>query len=547
MKICLAQLNYRIGDFSANVGKIKAAIAEARTAGAGLILFSELAICGYPPEDLLDYDDFIARCEKALDEVALAATGITVVIGSVARNREEEGRRIANAAYVLRDGNRLEQWKTLLPTYDVFHEARYFEPAESIVPFVVEEVPAGVLVCEDIWEHFAGFQYAESPIERLEAAGIRLLLNPSASPFNEGKGELRDAVLRDTVKRLHTPVAYVNQLGAHADLIFDGGSTAMNKLGEVVLRLPRFKEALGYVHFDGNDLLAVSGEQVPVTESSGIGLLREALVFGLREYCLKSGFLSAVLGSSGGIDSAVVQALASEALGAENVHAMLMPSGFSSEGSVNDARQLSQNLGNPFEIVPIAGLFDQFNQSLAPLFAGRNMDVTEENIQARIRGILLMAASNKFGHLLLNTSNKSEMAVGYSTLYGDLCGGLSVIGDVFKTRVYALARHINEVHGPVIPEAIINKAPSAELRPDQKDSDSLPPYETLDPLLRDYIEACKGRETLLADGYDEALVNRVLQLVDRSEYKRYQAPPILRVSRRAFGQGRRMPLVACYG
>jgi NAD+ synthase (glutamine-hydrolysing) len=547
VKICLAQLNYRIGDFAANVSKITAAIEEAKQAGAALILFSELAVCGYPPEDLLDYEDFIRRCEKALDEVAAAATGITVVVGSVARNHEEEGRRIANAAYVLHEGNRFVQWKTLLPTYDVFHEARYFEPAENILPFEVGEARAGVLVCEDTWERFAGFQYAESPIDRLQAAGIRLLLNPSASPFNEGKGALRDAVLRDTASRLQAPVVYVNQLGAHADLIFDGGSTAMNKRGEVILRLPRFREALGYVHFDGTDISALPDTETWPLESEGIALLREALVFGLREYCNKTGFKTAVLGSSGGIDSAVVQALASEALGAENVHAMLMPSGFSSEGSVNDARQLSENLGNPFEIVPIAGLYDAFNHALHPMFKGLDTDVTEENIQARVRGILLMAASNKFGHLLLNTSNKSEMAVGYSTLYGDLCGGVSVIGDVFKTRVYALARHINEVHGAVIPEAIITKAPSAELRPDQKDSDSLPPYEELDPLLQAYIEACKGKETLIQEGFGEALVNRVLKLVDRSEYKRYQAPPILRVSRRAFGQGRRMPLVAHYG
>lgn len=547
MKICLAQLNYRIGDFSANVGKIRSAVEEARAAGAGAVLFSELAICGYPPEDLLDYNDFVVRCEKALDAVAEFANGITLVIGSLARNPEAEGRRIANAAYVLRDGKRFVQWKTLLPTYDVFHEARYFEPADQILPFELDQAQAGVLVCEDTWERFAGFQYAESPIDRMSAAGIRLLLNPSASPFNEGKGELRDAVLRDTAARLQAPVLYVNQLGAHADLIFDGGSTAMNRKGEVVLRLPRFREALGYVHFDGNDIAALPGEAAGPTESSGIALLREALVFGLREYCSKTGFRTAVLGSSGGIDSAVVQALASEALGAGNVHALLMPSGFSSEGSVNDARQLSENLGNPYEIVPIAGLYDGFNGALAPLFTGRSADVTEENIQARIRGILLMAASNKFGHLLLNTSNKSEMAVGYSTLYGDLCGGISVIGDVFKTRVYALARHINEVHGPVIPEAILTKAPSAELRPDQKDSDSLPPYDTLDPLLMAYIEGCKGKETLIREGFPEDLVQRVLKLVDRSEYKRYQAPPILRVSRRAFGQGRRMPLVAHYG
>jgi NAD+ synthase (glutamine-hydrolysing) len=547
VKICLAQLNYRIGDFEANARKIRDAIQQAKRAGAELIVFSELAVCGYPPEDLLDYDDFIRRCEKAMDEMAHEAQGISVVIGSISRNPDAEGRRIANAAYVLRDGSQFVQWKTLLPTYDVFHEARYFEPAETIVPFTVDSHPLGVLVCEDTWERFAGFQYAESPIDRLQAAHIRLLLNPSASPFNEGKGELRDAVLRDTVTRLQAPVIYVNQLGAHADLIFDGGSTAMNSRGEIVLRLPRFQEALGYVFFDGKDITAVPDVEAWPLERSGIALLREALVFGLREYCQKTGFRSAVLGSSGGIDSAVVQALATEALGANQVHAMLMPSDFSSEGSINDARQLSQNLGNSYEMVPIAGLYDAFNAALQPVFKDKAVDVTEENIQARIRGILLMAASNKFGHLLLNTSNKSEMAVGYSTLYGDLCGGISIIGDVFKTRVYELARHINEVHGPVIPEAIIRKAPSAELRPDQKDSDSLPPYEELDPLLQAYIEECKGKETLIAEGFPEALVNRVLKLVDRSEYKRYQAPPILRVSRRAFGQGRKMPLVAHYG
>lgn len=547
MKICLAQLNYRIGDFTSNVNKIKSAVQEAKAAGASLIVFSELAVCGYPPDDLLDYDDFVVGCERAMDEIAGIAAGITVVIGSVARNPNAEGRKIANAAFVLRDENRFVQWKTLLPAYDVFHESRYFEPAAAIHPFDVEDQLAGVLVCEDTWERFAGFQYAESPIDRLQAAGIRLLLNPSASPFNEGKGAQRDAVLRDAVGRLQTPLIYVNQLGAHADLIFDGGSTAMNKQGEVVLRLPRFMEALGYVHFDGADISALPGNKQWPEESEDIALLREALVFGLREYCNKTGFKTAVLGSSGGIDSAVVQALATEALGAYNVYAMLMPSAFSSAGSVDDARQLSENLGNPCEIVPIAGLYDAFNAALRPVFQDRNTDVTEENIQARIRGVLLMAASNKFGRLLLNTSNKSEMAVGYSTLYGDLCGGISVIGDVLKTRVYALARHINAVHGNVIPASIINKAPSAELRPDQKDSDSLPPYEVLDPVLKAYIEECKGKETLLKEGFDPLLVDRVLSLINRSEYKRYQAPPILRVSRRSFGQGRKMPLVAHYG
>jgi len=543
MKICLAQLNYHIGDFTGNRNKIINAIEQARSEGADLIVFSELAVCGYPPQDLLDYAWFVDACMQGVLDIAQVCQGITCVLGSVDRN-PGKGRSLFNAAHILRDGKIIgTQYKSLLPTYDVFHEARYFEPATAVSATRLGDTTAGILICEDLWDHYNDFTYSRVPLSDLKAQGAALLINPAASPFHSGKRKKRIEVLRDNARRFQIPVVYVNQVGAHAELIFDGNSMVMDAHGKVVLELPSFREALAYTELSAGSFGA---QECIAAEENELETLKEALVFGIRDYCQKNGFKRVVLGSSGGIDSAVVQTLASLALGPEHVHALLMPSQYSSSGSVDDAVHLSDNLGNSYSQIPIRQVFDATLDALKPGFGDLPFDVTEENMQARIRGQLLMAWSNKFGHLLLNTSNKSEMAVGYSTLYGDLCGGLSPLGDVYKTEVYALAAHLNK-QGMLIPEDIIHKEPSAELRPGQKDSDSLPPYEVLDGILRLYIEERMGKSAIEAAGFDASLVQRVLQLVNRNEYKRFQAPPILRVSRKAFGGGRNMPLVARYG
>jgi NAD+ synthase (glutamine-hydrolysing) len=545
VKICLAQLNYRIGDFAGNQQKILTAIQEARLAGAELIVFSELAICGYPPEDLLDYDWFIDACENAVAEISTQAQGITVVIGGIQRN-PGKGRKLFNTAFVIQEGKVQVQHKTLLPTYDVFNELRYFEPANHYRLFEIGDIKFGVLICEDLWESFNDFTYSESALKELKKLQPDLLLNPAASPFHAGKDEVRIQVLTHAAEYLGVPVLNVNQLGAHTELIFDGSSIAVDVHGNLPCRMPDFKEALVYLDYQSRQIALSHPEKHLYQQTDGIDELYRALLFGIQEYFDKMGFRKAVLGSSGGIDSAVVQALATAALGAENVCALLMPSAFSSEGSVNDALLLSKNLRNVHHIIPIENGYEAIQQMLVSHFAGTVFGVAEENLQARIRGILLMAWSNKFGDILLNTSNKSEMAVGYSTLYGDMCGGLSVLGDVYKTRVYELAEHINRVQGNVIPVEILTKAPSAELRPGQKDIDSLPPYDVLDPLLTGYIEQRKSKRALIAAGFDADMVERIVNLVNRNEYKRFQAPPILRVSPKSFGGGRRMPLVARY-
>lgn len=543
MKICLAQLNYTIGDFEHNTQKIAESIAEAKAAGADIIIFSELAVCGYPPEDLLDYDWFTEQCEQSLEAIGQCCQGIAAVVGGVMRN-PSSGRRLHNVACFMYDGEikHIVQ-KSLLPTYDIFNEARYFESEESTQIIEFKGVKIGIAICEDLWDIYNDFQYKFSPAQQLKKAGAELIIHPSASPFHVGKGGLRDKVFEGNIQRFQIPICYVNQVGAHTELIFEGDSQAINALGKTVCELPYFSEQMAYIEFRDGDFYESPVEPVVYDE---IETLYHALVFGIREYFSKMGFTKAVLGSSGGIDSAVVQALATEALGSENVLPVLMPSEFSSEGSVTDAEQLSRNLGNTWHVLGIADIYNQFNQVLDPVFAGKAFDLTEENIQARTRGVLLMAISNKMGHILLNTSNKSEMAVGYSTLYGDMCGGLSPLGDVFKMRVYALARYINR-NREVIPENIITKAPSAELRPGQKDSDSLPDYPVLDEILTLYVVEKKGRAEIKALGYDPGTVDRIVNLVNRSEYKRYQAPPILRVSTKAFGSGRRIPLVAKHG
>ena len=542
IKICLAQLNFKIGDFEGNTAKIADTIFTAKQKGADLVVFSEMSVCGYMPDDLLDYPWFVEKCEHSLDAVAQSCQGIAAIVGGVMRN-PHKGRILQNVMCFMQNG-RIQKTiaKTLLPTYDVFSEARYFEPAQEtdIIEFKGHKI--GIAICEDIWDIYNDFEYNVSPGSKLKELGADIIINPSASPFHLGKQSLRNRVFGGQASRFDIPVIYANQVGMHTELLFDGASRAINSNGEVAIQLPDFEESVGYISFD--DGVINSNATLPI-EIDEIATLHQALIFGIKDYFKKMGFKKAVLGSSGGIDSALVQALLSQALGNDNVLAILMPSQFSSEGSISDAKKISENLGNEYHILPIENIFDQFTNSLTSVFEGREFNVAEENIQARSRGVLLMAISNKLGNILINTSNKSEMAVGYSTLYGDMCGSLSVLGDVYKTQVYALAKYINRNH-EIIPNEIIEKAPSAELRPGQKDSDSLPDYDMLDEILKLYIEGKKSKDEITMEGYDSSLVERIVNMVNANEYKRYQAPPIIRVSSKAFGKGRIMPLVAKY-
>ncbi len=542
IKFCLAQLNFKIGDFEGNTAKIADTIFNAKQKGADLVIFSEMSVCGYMPDDLLDYPWFVEKCEQSLEAVAQSCQGIAAIVGGVMRN-PQKGRLLQNVVCFMQNG-RIQQTiaKTLLPTYDVFSESRYFEPAQDteIIEFKGHKI--GIAICEDIWDIYNDFEYKTSPGSILKNLGADIIINPSASPFNLGKQSLRNRVFSGQASRFDLPVIYANQVGIHTELIFDGASRVINSNGEIALQLPDFKESIAYIEFKDHQFK--SSNTVPV-EPDEIETLHSALIFGIQDYFKKMGFKKAILGSSGGIDSAVVQALLSEALGSENVLAVLMPSQFSSNGSITDAQQLSENLGNPFEIIPIKSIFDQYTASLSSIFEGREFNVAEENIQARSRGVLLMAISNKLGNILINTSNKSEMSVGYSTLYGDMCGSLSVLGDVYKGQVYDLARYINR-NEVMIPHEIIDKAPSAELRPGQKDSDSLPDYDVLDEILKLYIEGKKSKDEITMEGYDSQVVERIVNMVNANEYKRYQAPPIIRVSSKAFGKGRIMPLVAKY-
>jgi NAD+ synthase (glutamine-hydrolysing) len=434
--------------------------------------------------------------------------------------------------------------KTLLPSYDVFSEHRYFEPAQDTKIVEFKGVKLGLAICEDLWDIYNDFQYRISPGQRLKDLGAEIIINPSASPFQLGKQSLRNRVFAGQLNRFGLPVLYVNQVGFHTELLFDGASRAVGHGGQVLVQLPFFEEASADVQLNFGLLTTESQLGLPL-EMDDIPLLHRALVFALQDYFRKMGFQKATLGASGGIDSAVGQCLAVEALGAENVTVLLMPSEFSSDHSVSDAVALSENLGNEYKKLDIAPIYNTLLQQLEPVFGDSPFGLAEENLQARTRGLLLMATSNKTGAILLNTSNKSELAVGYSTLYGDLCGSLSLLGDVYKQQVYALAHYINR-ENEIIPEHIITKAPSAELRPGQKDSDSLPDYSILDEIIRKYVEDQQGAQEIIADGYDPNTVNKVLQMINGAEYKRYQAPPIVRVSKKSFGKGRRMPLVAQY-
>jgi len=547
MKIALAQLNYHIGNFESNVSKIKKAILRAKDAGADLIVFAELAVSGYPPRDFLEFDDFIDKCRIAIDDVASCCHGIAAIVGAPTKNPEFQGKDLFNSAYFLADGEVKEIiHKTLLPNYDIFDEYRYFEPNKvfQLIEYKGEKI--ALTICEDLWNLDNNPLYTINPMDELTKLQPDLMVNIAASPFNYNQYIKRTRILRDNARQYALPLFYVNHVGAQTELLFDGGSLVLDAEGKIVEELDYFNE-----DFEIYDTKNLRSHHRPLPISAypegkeKIGLVHDALVMGVKNYFEKLGFTKAILGLSGGIDSAVTLAIAAQALGNENVLSVLLPSQFSSGHSVDDSLEMVDNLGSPYELINIEETYKAYQKTLAPQFQDLPFGLAEENLQARTRGVILMALSNKFGHILLNTSNKSEAAVGYGTLYGDMNGGLSVIGDVYKTEVFELARYINR-NGEIIPENIITKPPSAELRPNQKDSDSLPDYDILDEILFQYIEQRKGPGEIINMGFDEALVQKTLKMVNTCEYKRYQTPPILRVSPKAFGMGRRMPIVAKY-
>lgn len=611
MKIFLAQQNYHIGNFEENAAKIIDGINKAKQAGADLVLFSELCICGYPPRDFLEFNDFIRQCYETLDRIKEHADDIGVLVGSPAINPQKEGKDLFNAAFLLHEKQiKAEIHKTLLPNYDVFDEYRYFEPAFEWKCIDFKGKKLAVTICEDIWNLGDNPLYRITPMEILMREKPDIMLNLSASPYNYAADVVRRSIMEAHTLKYGLPMLYCNAVGSQTEIVFDGGSLVYDAKGNMVKEMKYFEEdyyltpTLSSLAGEGgrtsaqlslveesfsNPRVAESKESANpstsaisevsemvtspeggsrkgaerryyyspsevgrdsdtlkyLTESKNIREIHDALILGIRDYFRKMGFKKATLGASGGIDSAVVQALAVEALGKENVHVLLMPSQFSTGHSVSDAEQLSINLGNRYDVVPIKDVYDSFLETLHPIFKDLPFSVAEENIQSRTRGNLLMGVANKFGYILLNTSNKSELATGYGTLYGDMAGGLSVLGDLYKTQVYALGRYINR-DKEIIPENILVKAPSAELRPNQKDTDSLPDYSVLDRVLYQYIELRQGPKEIVAQGYDEKLIARILKLVNTNEYKRNQFCPIIRVSSKAFGVGRRLPIVAKY-
>lgn len=543
MKITLAQLNYHIGNFESNLHKMLDAVALAKEKGSDIICFGELATCGYPPRDFLEFRDFIARSMDSVHALAAAAQGIAIAVGSPSVNPVVEGKDLYNSAFFLFDGKIQHiSHKALLPTYDIFDEYRYFEPAHEFSTIEYKGKRIAFTICEDIWN--VGNDnplYKVCPMDEMMKDKPDIMINLSASPFSYDHAESRIAAVRANVSKYGVPMFYVNHIGAQTEIIFDGGSLVVSPDLQVFDEMPYFEECIKTYNL--TDVL--KGGIINEQQKEKYSLMHDAIVTGIRDYFGKLGLKKAILGLSGGIDSALTAVLAVRALGAENVWGVLMPSEYSTGHSVTDAKDLAVNLGIRHDIVPIRSVFDVYEGLLNPLFEGKQADVTEENIQARIRGMILMALSNKFGHILLNTSNKSEFAVGYGTLYGDMCGGLAVLGDVYKTEIYKLAAYVNK-DGEVIPLNSICKPPSAELRPGQKDSDSLPEYDTLDPVLFQYIENRIGPAELMEMGFDPAMVNRILRLVNINEFKRFQAPPVIRVSNKAFGAGRRLPIVGKY-
>ena len=518
---------------------------QARTAGAGLILFPELSVCGYPPRDLVERPSFVARNRETVEHIAAETRGIAVICGLVTPAHAETGKSVMNSAALLKDGAiAFLQSKMLLPTYDVFDEMRNFAPARSQSLFPFNGKQMALTICEDAWndKHFWNKRlYTVDPVESLVQAGGNFVLNISASPFWLGKREFRREMLATIARLDKVPVVMVNQVGGNDNLVFDGSSLALNSAGEVIAQGKSFEEDL--IYFDADELTGEIHQQIPGEEASAYA----ALVLGTRDYVRKCGFQRVIIGLSGGIDSALTACIAADAVGPENVIGVGMPGPYSSSGSIDDARALANNLGIRFELLCITDIFESHRKTLQKVFAGCKEDTTEENIQARTRGALLMALSNKFGAIVLSTGNKSELGVGYCTLYGDMVGGLAVISDVPKTLVYRLSHYVNSRH-PVIPQATLEKPPSAELRPDQKDIDSLPPYDVLDTILEDYVEDLHTAEQIAADrNYDLALVRKVIRMVDGAEYKRQQAAPGLKISLKAFGSGRRFPIAAKTG
>jgi NAD+ synthase (glutamine-hydrolysing) len=566
MKIALAQQNYHIGNFESNTRKIIEGIKWAKEQGADLVVFSELSVCGYAPRDFLEFEDFINKCYEAVEVIKEHADNIGVLIGVPVRNPRKEGKDLFNAVLLLHEKQvKAEVHKTLLPNYDVFDEYRYFEPAYewNVVEFKGKKL--AITICEDIWNMGDNPLYRITPMEKLIAFKPDVMINLSASPYNYAQDVVRNSIIKAHTLKYNLPMLYCNAVGSQTEIVFDGGSLIYDINGKRVKEMKYFEE--DYQVFDLEEISKKSGSPEAfspndtyfsakevgkgediikyLSNEKNIDEIYHALILGIRDYFQKMGFTKAILGASGGIDSAVVQALAVAALGKENVRAILMPSQFSSDHSVTDAEQLSKNLDNAYDIVAIKNIYESFLTELKPVYKDSPFGLAEENIQARTRGNLLMAIANKFGYILLNTSNKSELATGYGTLYGDMAGGLSVLGDTYKTQVYALARYINK-NKEIIPVNILTKAPSAELRPGQKDSDSLPDYDILDRVLYEYIELRNGPKEIIAKGYDAALVARVLKLVNTNEYKRNQFCPIIRISCKAFGVGRRLPIVGKY-
>ena len=570
MKIALAQQNYHIGNFEDNSRKIISGIEEARKQGADIVVFSELSICGYPPRDFVEFNDFINKCYEAIQNIQAHTQDIAVIVGSPERNSVKEGKDLFNSAWFLYN-NKVHgiSRKTLLPTYDVFDEYRYFEPAYdwNVIEFKGKKI--ALTICEDLWNINDNPLYRLCPMDQLITQKPDFMINISASPFDYDHDEDRKEIIRANVLKYKLPMFYCNAVGSQTEIVFDGGSLVFDAEGTLIKEMKYFEEDFqvsevqmpvqkGGVDWSQTEHIKELDKEMRVSKvkdpnkiieyliaRNNIRQIHQALILGIRDYFHKMGFTKAILGSSGGIDSAVVLALACEALGNENVRAVLMPSHYSTSHSISDAELLSKNLNNPYDIVPIKEVYDAFLKTLKPIFKDLPFSIAEENIQSRTRGNLLMAIANKFGYILLNTSNKSELATGYGTLYGDMAGGLGVLGDVYKMQVYALAKYINRER-VIIPENIIHKAPSAELRPDQKDSDSLPEYPVLDKILYQYIERRQGPREIISMGIDEALVRRVLKLVNTNEYKRNQFCPIIRVSSKAFGVGRRVPIVGKY-
>lgn len=549
MKIALAQINVHIGNFESNFNKIEQFIQDAKKLQADIILFPELSVCGYPPRDFLDFDDFVDKCYEVIDKIKPLTQDIAVVVGSPSRNPKIEGKDLFNSAFFIFEGEiKHIVNKALLPTYDIFDEYRYFEPATEFQNITFKGRKIALTVCEDLWNvGNDNPMYKACPMDVLIKDKVQpeVMLNISASPFDYDHAAGRITTLKANTAKYKIPVFYVNHCGAQTDLIFDGGSIVVNANSVVYDEMRYFEEQLSV--YDLDEVIASAKTQTldNVQPKDKIELIYRALVTGIKNYFEKLGFKKAILGLSGGVDSALTAVLAADALGAENVWGLLMPSQYSTGHSVTDALDLAKNIGIKHDTIAIKNMYDQVVNELTPLFDNKPFDVTEENIQARLRGMTLMAMCNKHGYILLNTTNKSEAAVGYGTLYGDLCGGLAVLADVYKTEVYELVAYINR-EKEIIPQHIITKAPSAELRPGQKDQDTLPPYEILDKILYQYIELSQSPQDILDLGFDEFTVRRTLKMVNNNEWKRFQFPPVLRVSPKAFGVGRRMPIEGKY-